>query len=562
MDNKTILMRNHIKANERFQYYFSPKALEETNSMPNPSSNEKLQESNNIVAGEQQGEQLSATQIVISELPWYHGINLPPYRIEHPTYGKNLVPQFELLKEFQKRYNSSIDRKRTRLLHRRQYLEAKANPSKFNIAEIERINNLLPTDPYQKIRAAHFNLMKELISLSRETLRDMNRFLIAEGLNAVDAEKPFSVETSYPAMMNRLGVAAPSTIYRHLRRLHVAGFLAPDSDLKEARNGKVFHGTNAPIEVRLNPLLMLIFDKKNPDFEPETVLPNPTENQAFPWRLRANCNHIDSLKSIGNSSIEVVRNSSQAQNEPLTSPTAKNGTPLKRTPQNQAKSQFDGPASDPIIREEIRRMVQLKRKSWSAADFGNDLQKLVFAQVFLFVNAAKSTLWKNREIHTGTLRKLENYLIDNYFKGISSESELISRISDMHKIIQRNAKYVEGDPANRFVLLPLQYFDLKRKALGPDDYSGFVGQLRLNRKAEEWSKINQQKAASKKEAFERKNQLIKLKRYLRNFDTEHWTKSKFDRCHKWVESNTPEWNNAFLQLVSYRQPLPNTNSVK
>lgn len=580
------MQKTFLKAHERFSYYFT----QESNKVPTEPSNNLLVASNEMllntnvgsngpatrqqqpsnsgaISKQQPGNDKATAEPIAQDLDgnpiysWVGSYNLRSYTIDFPSYGKNLVPQFELLKEFISRYNAMIDRRREPFKQKLEVLKGQLPDSK-NLEDINdqirALKQTLASDPFQKLRGSHHILMKELIAISRDSLVHINRYLKSEGLNKVEASDPFSVEVSYPALANRLQVSAHSTLYRQLRRLHIAGFLAPDSHENASRFGKVFHGTNAPFEVRLNPMLMVIFDKENPEFEPEVYLPNPTEKRAPQGGLRANCNHISSLKSIESSLIEDVRNSEQAQNDRLTSPMAKDRTLKKRTPKKCAKSQWEAPSTDPIIRAEIRSTVQGKRRTWAASDFGGDFKKLLYARVFLLVQAALGTLWKGREIYQGTVRKTEDYLLEHYLQGVSTEQQLDERISEMLKVIERNTKYIAADPGNRFAQLPLQYFDVRRKPKDEEDYSGFMGQLRLLRKSREWIEV--QKATQ--QVYEKKNQLIKLKRYLRKIEYKGWTKSRFDRTQKWIDENAPLWKKDFLAKVAYNQELPTTNSVK
>jgi len=565
--------RQVLKLGERFPYYFSSTGIKEASGMPKMTpealSHEMLPDSNKMLEAIKSGaiapvafsnsepiwKQLENHNPFKESPTWYQGLSLKCHTINYPSFGDSLVPQFELLKEFFNRYNLWILYKRQAVDRRISVLERKTNPTKEDCNALTHLKQLRASDAYQPLRSAHHVLMKELISICRDTLRDSNRYLAREGLNKIEASETFSIEVSYPALADRLKMASHSTLYRQLKRLHVAGFLAPYSPLKEMKNGKVFHGTNAPIELLINPSLLLIFDKSNPDFVPEIVLPAKTENRAPQEGLRANCNHISSLKSIGNSLIGDVRNSSQAQNAQLTSPGAKDRTLEKRTPTKCAKSQWDGPVDDPLIRSEIRSLVEGKRRTWAPEDFGGDFKKLVYARVFLLLQSAVATLWKDREIFTGTIRKTEDYLLRHYFQGIVNQEQLDKRIGQILEAIQRNYKFIQADPKNRFAVLPLEYFDVKRKPIDEEDYSGLLGQLRLMKVQQEFDEIRQRQ----KDDQEKRKQLTRLKKYLRGVEWKGWTKARFDRSLKWVAENTPLWEEVFVQRVAYGQELPPSN---
>ena len=489
-----------------------------------------------------------------------------PYYFEACAIGQQQASN-SAATDLQQRSNKAATRPQERFpLERemkqlRSKLEQLAQKGETDFAIKDRIQMLrseLASDPYQCLRSGHHILMRELISICRDAVRYNNLYLKSEGLNSIVANTPFHIEVSYPGLMNRLQVASESTIYRQLQRLQVAGFLATDPEGENPSYGKVFHGTNAPLELLINPSILLIFDESNPDFQPEILLPTETENRGPQGGFRAKCNHISSLKSIGNSLIEEKWNSEQVQNVPMTLAEPKNRTLEKRTPKKCAKNRFEGEATDPIVLNEIRRTVEGKRRTWRAEDFGGDFKKLIYARVYLLLQAALKSLWVNQEIYTGTVRKTENYLIENYFNGVGTEAELDKRVAQILEIIQHNAKYVNADPANRFAQLPLQYFNKKRQAKNKEDYSGFVGQVRLLKKRQEWTQFDQQK----QETFAKRNQLIKLKAYLRKVEHQRLTLTKYQRCTAWVEQNAPLVSEYFHQWAAFNQNLPANNSIQ
>tara|TARA_R110002050_G_scaffold265465_2_gene406561 strand:+ start:6471 stop:8102 length:1632 start_codon:yes stop_codon:yes gene_type:complete len=539
----------YLKAHERFPYYFEPSATPQQQPS-NKGATTEQQRSNTAAINQQQP---SSDPCNVAN--WSDFTQLQPYTALKPSFGKNLVPQFELLKEYAKRYNTQVKKRRETLERELKQLREKGSVA---LDRITLLKNTLASDPYQQLRSGHHLLMKELIVIARDAVNYNNIYLSKEGLNKIELNQPFHIETSYPALMNRLLVASESTIYRQLKRLQIAGFLAPDPEGKDPNYGKVFHGTNAPLELLINPSILLIFDESNPDFQPEIQLPTETENSG-PWAgFRAKCNHIISLKSIGNSLIEEMLNSEQVQNDQLTLAKPKDRTSKKRTPKKCAKSQFEGSASDPIVLNEIRRAVHGKRRTWRAGDFGGDFKKLIYARVYLLLQAALEQLWANQTIYTGVIRKTETYLIENYFNGVGNEAELDKRVSQILEIIQHNAKYIKANPGNRFAQLPLQYFNKKRQAKDKEDYSGFMGQVRLFKKRQEWTEFDQKK----KEAFAKRNQLIQLKKYLRKVEKERLSLAKYQRCTGWVEQNTPLVSDYFHKWAAFNQALPANNSIQ
>jgi hypothetical protein len=542
----------YLKAHERFPYYFEPSATAQQQPSNNGATAEQ-QRSNSGAISQQQ-----ASNDASNVGNWSDFTQLNPYTALKPSFGKNLVPQFELLKEYAKCYNIQVRLRREPLERELKHLKDKGLLTPEVSIRISQLRGILASDFYQQLRSGHHILMKELIVIARDAVNYNNIYLSKEGLNKLEVNKPFHIEISYPALMNRLLVASESTIYRQLRRLQIAGFLASDPEGKDPNYGKVFHGTNAPLELLINPCILLIFDESNPDFSPEIQLPSKTE-KCGPWAgFRAKCSHISSLKSIGNSLIGGMLNSEQVQNDQLTLAEPKDRTSQKRTPKKCAKSQFEGSASDPIVLNEIRRAVHGKRRTWRAADFGGDFKKLIYSSVYLLLQAALEQLWANQKIYTGTIRKTESYLIENYFNGVGNEAELDKRVSQILEIIQHNAKYIKADPANHFAQLPLQYFNKKRQAKSKEDYSGFIGQMRLLKKRQEWTEFDQKK----KETFEKRNQLIQLKAYLRKIEKERLSLAKYQRCTGWVEHNTPLVSDYFHQWAAFNKALPANNSIQ
>lgn len=502
------MQERYLKRAERFGYYFATIGKDSA-------KNEHQQDHQQELAANQQG------------------IN----KLLMPTFGKNLVPQFEYLKEFASRYNLYIGLKRAPL---EQELHHK-NTAPQRKDEIKR---LLATDPYQTLKAPHLRLMREMISIVRQDLEYNNRYLKEEGLNTIDPEAPFHIEVSYPGLIDRMQVGSESTIYRQIKRLMAAEFILPE--------GKIFHGTNAPLELLLNPKMLLILDQEQPDYRPSVWLPTQTEKCGLQAALRAKCNHIVSLKRLGNSLTEEMWNSSQAQNQICSPAEPEERTSLKRTPKKRSEGQWSGQASDPEIRAQIRAKVQEKKSVWSAADFGGDFQKLKYAQVFLVLQAALKTLWINQKVYTGLVRKTETYLLEHYFKWTSNQQELDDQVLKMLEVIQHNSKYIAADPQNRFALLPLAYFNVKRKPKNDEDYSGFMGQLRLLKKRDQWTKAEQKK----QQVFAQRKDLQKLRSYLRKVDHSQLSLAKYQRCRKWVAQNSPLSLNYFEAWAAYGQPLP------
>lgn len=483
-----------------------------------------------------------------------------PTILQQPTFGENLVRQWEYLKEYQRRYNTLIAAKRYPLEQKKlslQKLAKKGNKQAQN--EIERLKQTLAGHEYQQLRDHHYQLIKELVIIARKAVAYNNAYLFAEGFNRVDTSQPYHIEVSYPALRNNLGGCDRSTIYRRLERLKVAGLLC----------GKIFHGTNAPFELLITPGILLLWDKQNPNFEPTAPLPGKTVQSAFPAGQSANCNHIISLNRLENSPIVTKWISSGKPSEELIN---ENRTPLKRTPpkcetpiEPQKETEGAGPQNlpqkapvlaqsldEPGTKAAIKQEITGKKRTLSPQNFGGNLQNYAFAQTVLFLKAAISKLWATVDLNPGLICKVEDQIFANYLQNCSSAQAIDDTISRMLAVIQHNAKYIAADPANRFALLPHLYFDKKRKPKDADDFSGFMGQVRHMKKSGTWDKFKQTKRlqAEKHEFNRQKTAFLRL---LRKHQKQEPGFCQPLRLLRKVEKQAPQMLGYFIEFQSTGQ---------
>lgn len=479
--------------------------------------------------------------------------------IEEPTFGDNLVKQWEYLKKYQSLYNAHIKAKRQPLLDhlenlRLELANANALQRKGIEQQIKDLKKELSQEAYQQLRDVHFNLLKEIIVKARQQVAYNNTYLFAEGFNKIDPSQPYSVECSYPELAHRTGGCAQKTVYRRLIRLQTAGFFSSKEGVSGPISGKVFRGTNAPFELLISPQILLIWDRNNPDYTPLLSLPGKTKTLASPGGDSTNGHHINTLTRIDNSSIGDMWNlgtHSSSPNELLTAK-AEQETPLARTPEKCKTGEKSLKLSDEGEKQRIKSLVQGKQKVWRAAHFHNDLEKYAFAQVVLLVQAAISLLWSKKDLHPGYLCRLEDYLLANYFKNKTSEAAIDQRAAQIVEVLKHNSEYINAKPNERFALLPHLYFSVKRKPTGPEDYSGFMGQVRLMKEKKTWNKFKELKKQQDQEhAYNREK--TKFLRALKRYDRRDKGYKQAARLNRFVSDKCPSMKEHLDRYLAFNQ---------
>jgi restriction endonuclease Mrr len=461
--------------------------------------------------------------------------------IEQPTFGENLVKQFEFIKEYRNRYNTVIKAKREPLLFQLEKLRvakeaAKGKEQATRLKEqISDIKKELSQECNQLIRDVHVNLFKEIVCKARQQVGYNNAYLHAEGFNKIDPAKPYYVQCSYPELAHRTGGAAQKTIYRRLVRLQTAGFFGQLEGVCGPISGKRFRGTNAPFELLIKPGMLLIYDKKDPNYLPKLSLP-ATEKWAFPFHDSTNGHHISSLNNTEISLIEGIRNEAELHGHK--SAKAEKENPLNRTPKSGVKTKRNQKLGAPGEKQKIKEALAEKKSVLRPANFDNDLEKYAFAQAVTFLQAAITALWGKLSLQPGYICKVEDQIYSTFFKNFHSEASIDQRKRQMLEIILHNKKYIEAKPGERFAMLPHLYFSKKRKKTGKDDYAGFYGQVRLIKAKQDWDKFSESK---KQQALEQQKnrQKTKFLQALRRYHRNEKGYSQAARLKKFVAQNAP-----------------------
>lgn len=453
-----------------------------------------------------------------------------PEIIQRPFLNFNL--QDELLDQFVEQYNQAVRIKRLQELTRRRkkaLLEGRELTGKeFQLGE-----------EYQLIKEAHINLMKAIVrAAGQQMLRDNDLFnekgLIK--LHRCRPDEPYRLFTSNQKLRdNRYKACSTRSVWNQLQRLKTCGFIRE----------KVFHGTKADFEVLINPDFLLIFDSDNREYLPESPLLGSKGIQGLqegsrkilpPLRkerltLKKSITHVQKESSAERASGEQAGNRRQPSDVFIKKSkinTQENEPRGKETPGGGAAAGFSTQQVDNTSNPNAPR---------NALD--PKLRRFITEQVEMLLRIALLKLWGDRTIFPAVIDQAREMILSQYFQGIKAQARAEEVLKVMYWCMDRQLKWKQKDP-DRFVLLPLQFFDLERK-LGKNDYSGMAGGVKMYK---EKFKRDKEFAAKSRALNNRRRFLKALTTYRTNPGPREYL-----RLENFIKNHLPQYLEELLILA-------------
>ncbi|MDN5201159.1 hypothetical protein QQ008_07295 [Fulvivirgaceae bacterium BMA10] len=359
---------------------------------------------------------------------------------------------------------------------------------------------------------------QSVAATAKELIRIYGISLVkANGIEKVDKGNLPSLKTNN-VQLSKLGNSSTRTVQRHIKKLIQAGIITR----------KVWHGTNSSYEVWINPNILLAKEKEshkaakrhlNEVIEKTSLM---AQNRHFKQEQTTKCLHTESCDTgnknnivigvhnsekqsrkqgisdteslAGNSSGDITGDNSKRCEHPLTGYTDSScdtGNTLSgHTGEKVAKKTKDAGEKVRNFRADDQKWEMKAPESPARTASLNLYVRMLWL-------LAKNVLYKDVFL-TDRQEMMATKLLRQWYEPVSDNS--LSRVHEIYvERISLARKFVQKDPANRFVQLPNRYFN-------PTNPSGFTG-------TKKWWNVQEKR---KKEVQAKLILSAQIRRYLNN----------------------------------------------
>jgi len=394
------------------------------------------------------------------------------------------------------------------------------------------------------LRGSHNKMFSSLLFLYKEQLvRDVFKFREKSHFRCIDPtmELPsFEANNPYLASIDDIHV---KTVYNHLERLEEAKILR-----------KIFHGSTRNYELVFNPEIMIVIDRLNMDYAPNSQYLDSEKLRMSPF---LNFKH-DKSHDLQNTENQLSENP-KLQSLPPLYLSSKKEEPFKSINENQdfvnnAKNQkelrnkayADKEQTETVkstqehghfskdIQEQKREKVAQKREKESEFE----TLKRVAGETF-FAQAFK-VLYLDKDVYEAEYESTKIDVGETYFTDCKSRAEIDRRYdSFMWRVKKVRAWKDRG--RGRYIQWPSVYFDLNNKN-GFKNSKSWATQHVKNQKKTEKRQIQKQAELIKQK--DNSKLLVQIEKLIKNYD-----RATYNDCKRYVTANIPHLLSAFEQTV-------------
>lgn len=328
-----------------------------------------------------------------------------------------------------------------------------------------------------QLKAPHKQMLLELVFYAHIVVERDSKLLKEDGLTEIKPGSYVKVNLNRFVLANEIR-RSPDTIKRYKKRLADAGAILvkqEDFDKHSINKG----GRN---NVLINPDLMLIYDRFNPDFQPTSPFLSETEIQALRDKKSANCIGVSgtvTLPDQRNNQIMDVQNvekgvtherdESTRTNPNITLPEAtpklndRGGEMQENSTENPEKN-AETHVNNPNKREQKGSARKLEPVDNFPAprnrDKVADLKRMFALELYALM---VRLLFKDHNIYQGEARQAVNYIEKVYFSTLRDQEHGEHMMKCYSWRVAKAADYIQKHNFDFSNIYPVHYLDIHNK---------------------------------------------------------------------------------------------------
>jgi hypothetical protein len=324
----------------------------------------------------------------------------------------------------------------------------------------------------EQLKAPHKQMLLELVFYAHIVVERDSKLLREDGLFEIKPGSFVKVNLNRFVLANEIR-RSPDTIKRYKKRLADAGaILVSQEDFDKHKINK--GGRN---HVLINPDLMLIYDRFNPDFQPTSPFLSETEIQGLRQKKSANCigvsgtvtlpdqinNEIMDVQNVDKGVNQIDNSTRTNPNKTLPEATPKlngGGAEMQGNSHENAEKSAETPQQNPN-KSSARKLEAVDnstppRKRDKVADLKRMFALELYALMVRF-------LFKDHNIYKGEARQAVNYIEKVYFSTLRDQEHGEYMMKCYSWRVEKAADYIQKHNFDFSNIYPVHYLDIHNK---------------------------------------------------------------------------------------------------